>query len=200
MAGTPYTPEATRQVLDWVEKNFGESKFTAIDTGYHVDNLGGNQALIEAGILVYGSDLTIQLLQERGETTRQQVLDMIGDQNSPYYLGLQAMEFVPPDHAFSKEEGLILTFGDEQVKVIYPGPTQAPDKLAVYFPDRKLLYGSCMVLGSDKLGNTAEADFDNWPLAITKLQQYPADVVIPGHGDRFGPDVLQHTLDLLKTK
>jgi metallo-beta-lactamase class B len=197
MAGTPYTPDATRQVLAWVEENFGKSKFTAIDTGYHIDNLGGNQALVEAGIPVYGSDLTVRMLQERGERTRQYLVDMAGDPNSPYAAEIKSMEFVPPDHVFPADDGLTLTFGDEKVQVIYPGPTQAPDKLAVYFPDRKLLFGSCMVLGNDQLGNTTEADFDNWPLAIAKLQQLPADVVIPGHGDRFSADVLQHTLDLL---
>jgi metallo-beta-lactamase class B len=200
MAGTPYTPDATRQVLNWVEDNFGKSNFTAIDTGYHVDNLGGNQALIEAGIPVYGSDLTIRMLQERGERTRQYLLDLAGDPSSPFAAGLKSIEFIPPDHVFPASEGLTLTFGDEKVQVIYPGPTQAPDKLAVYFPDRKLLYGSCMVLGNDQLGNTAEADFENWPLAIAQLQQLSVDVVIPGHGTRFGPDVLQHSLDLLNTK
>lgn len=40
LAGTPCTPEATQLVLDWVKQQSGERKIVAINTGYHVDNLG----------------------------------------------------------------------------------------------------------------------------------------------------------------
>jgi metallo-beta-lactamase class B len=200
MAGTPYTPEATRTVLNWAIQKFGKRKVVAINTGYHVDNLGGNQALIDEGIPVYGSDLTVQLLKERGEKTRQLLLSMIGDMSSPYYLAYQKMIFTPPDHVFSIKNGLVLKFGGEDVQVIYPGPSQAPDKVVVYFSRRKLLFGSCMILGTDSIGNTADADMKNWPDAIKSLQKYSTDVIVPGHGDRLDPGLLQHTLDLLAKK
>jgi metallo-beta-lactamase class B len=197
MAGTPYTAEATQSVLDWIKQKYATRKVVAIDTGYHADNLGGNQALIDAGFPVYGSDLTVQLLKERGEKTRQLMLSMIGDVKSPYYKAYQEIVFTPPDHLFAIKEGLTLTFGGEKVQVIYPGPSQAPDKVVVYFPDRKLLFGSCMILGTDKIGNTADADMQNWPEAVKSLQKLAVDVIVPGHGDRFDPDLIQHTLDLL---
>lgn len=71
LAGTPYSPEATKEVLTWARARFGERKLVAINNGFHVDNLGGNAALLEASIPVYGSDLTVTLLRERGEPTRQ---------------------------------------------------------------------------------------------------------------------------------
>ena len=77
LVGSPYTPEATNEVLAWMDEHFGKRKIIAINTGYHVDNLGGNSALIEHGITVYGSDLTAQLLKERGEQTRQMLLGML---------------------------------------------------------------------------------------------------------------------------
>jgi metallo-beta-lactamase class B len=175
LAGTPWTPEATDLLLGWLRGQYGGPlpAMVAIDTGYHVDNLGGNAALLRAGIPVYGSDLTISLLEERGDP------------------GL-----VPPDHVFAIEEGLSLSFGGEPVRAIYPGPSQAPDKLAVYFSERKLLFGSCMILGGD-LGNTADADMAAWPEAVRQLLSLPADVVVPGHGDRLDPGLVQHTLDVL---
>jgi len=196
-AGSTYTPEAARMVLDWAQQQFGQRPIVAIDTGYHVDNLGGNQALLEAGFPVYGSDLTVQLLQTKNEQFRQLMLNMIGDEQSPYYIAYEKMEFFPPDQVFPIEEGLTLTFAGEQVQVYYPGPSQAPDKLVVYFPARKLLFGSCMVLGGDQIGNTADADLANWPEAIRKLEQFDVEVVVPGHGDRLDPGLIQHTLDLL---
>jgi metallo-beta-lactamase class B len=197
MAGTPYTPEATSLVLDWVKKQYGKHKMIAIDTGYHVDNMGGNQALIEAGIPVYGSDMTARLILERGEANRQSMLAAIGDPQSPAYKAELEMKYLPPDHIFPIANGLTLTYGGEELRVIYPGPSQAPDKVAIYFPDRKLLFGSCMIVGLDRLGNTIDADMKNWPDAVRILQQYPVDVVVPGHGERLDPGLIQHTLDLL---
>lgn len=62
---------------------------------------------------------------------------------------------------------------------------------------RKLLFGSCMILSGDAVGNTADADMAAWPIAIRKLQGLPVDVVVPGHGDRLDPGLIQHTLDVL---
>jgi metallo-beta-lactamase class B len=49
MIDTPYTPEATRKVLAWIEGKFGKRRITAITTHFHVDRLGGNAALVERG-------------------------------------------------------------------------------------------------------------------------------------------------------
>jgi metallo-beta-lactamase class B len=53
-----------------------------------------------------------------------------------------------------------------------------------------------MILGGD-LGNTADADMAAWPDAIRQLLPLPVDVVVPGHGDRLDPGLVQHTLDVL---
>ncbi len=197
MAGTPYTPEATKTVLNWTQRRFGPRRMVAIDTGYHVDNLGGNAALLEAGVPVYGSDLTVTLLRERGETMRALTLRMIGDPASPYYRAHAALRFVPPDHVFAAAEGLRLTFGSESVEAFFPGPSQAPDKVVVYFASRRILFGSCMILCGDRPGNTADADLRSWAKAVQKLRRFQAEVIVPGHGDRLDPGLIQHTLDLL---
>jgi hypothetical protein len=184
-------------VLNWAVTHFGHRKIIAIDTGYHVDNLGGNKAFIDAGIPVYGSDLTVRLLRECGESTRKALLAMIGDNHSVYYQEHAKMDYVLPDHVFPIDKGLDLNIGDEKVSVIYPGPSQAPDKLAVYFPSRKLLFGSCMVLGGDTIGNVADADIQQWQISVHKLLSFPADVVVPSHGERLDPGLIQHTIDLL---
>jgi metallo-beta-lactamase class B len=197
LAGTPYTPEATQQVLAWAREHFGTRNMVAINNGFHVDNLGGNAALLAAGIPVYGSDLTVALLRERGERTRQHILDMIGDRTSPAYAQQKKVPYLPPNHVFPAAQGLVLKFGDDEVRGIYPGPSQAPDKLAVYFPSRRLLYGGCSVLAGNKVGNVADADLDAWPAAVRALATLPVKVVIPGHGERLDAGLLQNTLDVL---
>jgi len=198
LAGSPNTPEATQVVLDWLRQQFGDFSLVAIDTGYHADNMAGNQALLATGFPVYGSDLTARLIAERGEQVRQSMLEAIGDTQSEAYQAQLAMAYLPPDHVFAAEEGLSLTLGGEEVRVIYPGPSQAPDKAAVYFPRRKLLFGSCMIVGMPNLGNTADADLQHWPEAVHQLEVLAVDVVVPGHGDRLDPGLIQHTLDLLE--
>jgi len=195
--GTPGFPEATRLVLAWIERTHGRRPVVAIDTGYHFDNLGGNAAFLEAGYPVYGSDLTVRLLAERGERMRALTLGFIADKNSPYRAAHTALQFVPPDHVFPIEQGLTLNFGGEEVRVIYPGPTQAPDKVAIYFPGRRLLYGSCMFLAGDRVGNVAEADLARWPEGIRSLLTLPVDAAVAAHGPRRDPGLLQHTIDVL---
>lgn len=200
MAGTPCTAEVTTKVLEWARERFGLRPVVAIDTGYHIDNLGGNKALMDAGYPVYGSDLTVKLLAEKGEWMRELTLSFMQDKGSQRYKSVQAQHFYPPDHVFEAAKGLTLSFGGEEVRAIYPGPMQAPDKVVVYFPSRRLLFGSCSVLAGDRLGNTAEADMVSWPKAIRSLMALPVDVVVPGHGMRLDPGLLQHTLDLLEKK
>jgi glyoxylase-like metal-dependent hydrolase (beta-lactamase superfamily II) len=101
-----------------------------------------------------------------------------------------------PDHLFLIQQGLTLTFGGEEVRVIDPGPSQASDKLAVYFGGQDLLFGSCIVVGTDALRNTADADLANWPSAVRKLEQLPAEIAVPGHGGRTDRGLLPHTPEL----
>ncbi|MBN2083871.1 MAG: hypothetical protein JW748_01510 [Anaerolineales bacterium] len=198
LAGTPYTPEAMQIVLDWIAERFGKRNITAINPGFHVDNLGGNGALAAQGIPVYGSDLTADLLEERGEQTRQQILRMLaGPGNETYHRAHSAIPYIPPSRLFPITEGLTLDFNGEEVIVYYPGPSQAPDKVAIYFPHLRILFGSCMILGGDQIGNTADADLAAWPQAVEKLKRFDAAFVIPGHGDRLDPGLIDHTMELL---
>lgn len=198
LVDTPYTPEATREVLEWVETQFGEREITAINTGFHYDNLGGNSYLIEQGIPVYGSELTVKLLEERGEEMRAMTLDWLqAPQYQRYYEIHKALAYVAPTHLFELDGGLQLKFGDEIVQVYYPGPSHSPDNVVAYFPSRKILFGTCMIIGWDKVGNTSDADLEAWPESVRDLAQFDFDVLVPGHGDRLDPGLLEHTIDLL---
>ena len=91
-----------------------------------------------------------------------------------------------------------LPFGSEETyELLHPGPSHTPDSLAVYFPDRKLLFAGCVVKGGDTLGYLGDADLESWPGVIRELMELDLKMVIPGHGDRVDPGLLQNTLDLL---
>jgi len=99
-----------------------------------------------------------------------------------------------PTETFPLAEGRMFSFGGERVKVVHPGPAHTDDNVVVFFPDRGVLFGGCMVIGMDAVGYTGDADLPRWPDAIRRLQRLNAQHVVPGHGTRFSPAVLDHTL------
>ena len=197
---TPYTPSATEEVLDWIYSKFGNRNIVEINTGFHFDNLGGNSALIKRGISVYGSFETVQLIKERGESSRALMLKWLqSPEYGRYYNVYTTLEYTPPNKLFHLKDGLTLSFGEEDVKVLFPGPTHADDNTVVYFPSKKLLFGGCMIIAGDKLGNTADADLKKWPESVKKLKDLDFNILVPGHGLRFDRSLIDNTISLLET-
>jgi glyoxylase-like metal-dependent hydrolase (beta-lactamase superfamily II) len=83
------------------------------------------------------------------------------------------------------------------VRVFFPGPSHTPDNVIVYFSGRKILFGGCMILAGGQVGNTSDADLAAWPVSVAKLSQFDFTLVIPGHGDRMDPGLIDHTIQLL---
>ena len=67
LANTLCDNSGAKLLADWIKNNFGEVNLVAINTGFHVDNLGGNEYLLSQGISIYGADLTAKLVAERGQ-------------------------------------------------------------------------------------------------------------------------------------
>jgi metallo-beta-lactamase class B len=198
LVDTPYTPQATEALVGWMRQEFGERDLIAINTGFHVDNLGGNSYLVAQDIPVYGSDMTAQLLAERGESTRAYLLEWLqGVPNQRFREAHAAIPYTPPNHLFPLEEGIEFEFGSEVVQVYYPGPSHTLDNVVVYFPTQRILFGGCMILAGEQLGNTEDANLDAWPQSVRALTQFEFDILVPGHGDRFDTELIQHTLELL---
>lgn len=199
LVDTPYTPEATKDLLTWIKRKFGEREITAINTGFHYDNLGGNSCLIDQGIPVYGSTLTAKLLEEHGQEMRTMTLQWLKEPKyQRYYKVHEHLPYIRPTHQFELEEGLELEFGEQIVQIYYPGPSHSPDNVVVYFPDRKILFGTCMIIGWSGVGNTSDADLTAWPESVRNLYRFEIEVLVPGHGDRLDPGLLEHTINLLE--
>jgi glyoxylase-like metal-dependent hydrolase (beta-lactamase superfamily II) len=194
--------QGARMLVDWIKSSFGEVNLIGINTGFHVDNIGGNEFLLSKGIAVYGSDLTVKLIAERGQTEKSRLLEEFKSPvNKKYYDAYKNLTFVPPNHVFDINEGLHLKIGDEDVNVFYPGPSHTIDNVVVYFPKRKILFGGCMIksLDSKDAGYTADADMQKWPRSVEKiLAKYKdAKIVVPGHGNYGDTILIKHTIELL---
>lgn len=198
---TPYTNEATQTAWQWITSTFNESRIMEINTGFHNDNLGGNGFLSQEGIEIYGATLTVHLLTERAESTRQELLEWLKKPHFKKYHDVHAKAvYTPPTHLFPIEKGIKFTFDDETIEVFYPGPSHSDDNLSVYFTKKKLLWGGCMVKSKESktLGFTKDADLIHWPHALKKLlhRYTKTRIVIPGHGNPGGIDLIKHTLSM----
>ncbi len=205
LVDTPYTPEATKVLVDWLKSKNENCSIVAINTGFHIDNLGGNEYLLSQNIPIYGSDLTLKLIEERSEKTRAMLLDWLSSpSNKYYYEEYKNLRFRKPNNVFNIYEGLKLEIGDEIIVAYYPGVSHSPDNIVVYFRNRNILFGGCMIksLDSNNLGFTGDADISEWFKSAKKvLKKYSESrIVIPGHGIWGGTDLIKHTLKLLSTE
>jgi metallo-beta-lactamase class B len=191
-----------RLLADWIKNNFGDVNLVAVNTGFHVDNIGGNEYFLSKGVAIYGSNLTAKLVAERGQTEKNRLLEGFkSPENKKYYDAYKDLTFVPPNRIFDINEGLHLKIRDEDVNVFYPGPSHTIDNVVVYFPKRKILFGGCMIksLDSKDAGYTADADMKQWPRSVEKLLSMYKDakIVVPGHGDYGDIGLIKHTIELL---
>ncbi|MCU7491266.1 MAG: MBL fold metallo-hydrolase [Bacteroidota bacterium] len=196
---TPYTDEATERLVTFLKKNTpGEIKISAINTHFHVDNLGGNGYLKKINARIYGSSLTVRLLKERG--LGQGMLESM--KNMPeMYTYYKSKKLTAPDNLFPVEKGLKLHFGRDTVEVWYPGAGHTKDNVVVYYPKKKILFGGCILkaMESSSKGNLGDADIHVWKGSVEKLlARYPeAKLVVPGHGATGGIEIIRHTIDIV---
>lgn len=196
---TPYTPEATKLVVRWIKQRYPDKMITAINTGFHFDNLGGNSFLKQSGIPVWGSDRISDMVETHGEASRNLFLKWLSAPSMERYKNrYKTLTYSLPDHLFPLKEGKTLYFGGNPVEIYYPGPTHSQDNVVVYVVKQKVLFGGCMLLAGEKTGNTQNADMKLWGPSVRKLKRFDADTVIPGHGDRFDRGLIDNTLRVLR--
>lgn len=197
LCDAPVTAAATQELLDWVRRAFGRPIDVAINSHFHADASGGNDVLIRAGVTVYGSERTAELIRERGESLKQMLMENFADEPA-VQSAIRNTRIVPPSKTFPEGEGLELHFGEEIVRVIDPGPAHSEDNCVTYFPSKRILFGCCMIRGGDSIGYIGDADVDHWPAAVRSLLELEVDYVIPGHGARYTPDLLRKTLAIVE--
>lgn len=200
---TPYTPEATAQVIDWIHERFPDHTTIAeINTGFHIDNLGGNEELIRRNIPVYGSDLTVELLATRSEATMATLRSWLtGSEYEKYRKPYSGFTFHAPTRTFNIQQEQTITLGSEKAVIYYPGPSHTYDNVVVFIPGKKLLFGGCILLSESatKVGYSGDGNLDEWAKAITNLEKrFPdTDLAVPGHGEPGDYRLLAHTRKLV---
>lgn len=178
LVDTPCTSKATARLVDWVRSQLKPSVIVAVNTHYHVDRLGGNGALRRLGIISWGTAHTARLLEERGRL----------EPTEP------GERLFPPEKVFDESQPLKL----HGLEIFYPGAGHTPDNIVVWDPSRRILVGACLIVGWPRLGNMREAEPSSWLEALDKVEKLAPAIVIPGHGERTDPELIENTRVLLR--
>jgi len=199
---TPNETTGTKSLLDWIDTKFGDLELIAINTGFHNDNLGGNEYLRSKGIRIYGAGLTARLIEAKADDLKAFMLDYTSKQeDKKYFQAFSDVAFLPPTDTFAINDGLNLKINGETFSVYFPGESHTIDNVVVYLKNKNILFGGCMILsmGHKRPGFIADANLVEWPksVEIIKEKYKDAKIVIPGHGVWGDNQLLSHTIDIL---
>jgi metallo-beta-lactamase class B len=170
---TAWNDDQTERICDWAAATVQKPVRLAIVTHAHNDRIGGVGFLLSRGIPVMGLKMTADIAKSRNLTGPTELFDLKAGQTK-------------------RIEGL---------ELFYPGPGHAPDNVIVWFSAQHVLFGGCLIKSADagNLGFVGDANLKHWPDAVTAVRDRyaAAKIIVPGHGNPGGDELLDHTLKLL---
>jgi len=173
---TPVNNKLSKALLEWIGQHHPQVKIKALIVNhFHADCLGGIETFHAAGITSYAHERTRELLKIKGDTLQM------------------------PKKFFSSS--LKLNVGRKDVINYWVGEAHTSDNVITWIPAEKTIFGGCMVKSMNAgKGNLADANVSAWPDTIKKIKSTcpSARIVVPGHGDAGGQELLDYTIALFK--
>jgi len=196
LADTPPTERWTAELLDWIDRRLSPAGVVAVNSHYHVDAVGGNRVLRQRGIPIWGSELTAELVSTKAAGILEELKrSTAGTEDEGLF---DQPDLLGPDQLIPEGGSKTLELGGQEVVILDPGPAHSQDNVVVWFPDRRILFGGCMVKASDSPGYLGDASLEHWPEALDRLRALVPARVVPGHGHRFDPGVLELTEEVVR--
>lgn len=170
---SPTNDNNTEELIDFLDSKLGCTINAVVATHFHADCVGGLQAFHKHNIPSYASQYTIKLAKKA--------------------------KFVVPQNGF--KGSMSFEMGAEKVYVSYFGQGHTKDNVVGYFPADKVLFGGCLIkeLGASK-GNLEDANIKEWSETVKKIKAtyHQVKIVVPGHGEIGGVELLDYTIALFK--
>lgn len=170
---TPPSDKLSKKLLDWFAVTYPGVTITGVIINhFHKDCLGGLNEFHRRGIKSYANKMTAELAARDGQAV--------------------------PLNTFTDE--LKMKVGGARVVSRYFGEAHTKDNIVTWIPGERVLYGGCMIKsnGAGK-GNIADANLAEWPVTVDKINEEfgkQVRIVVPGHGDYGGPELLSYTIAL----
>jgi metallo-beta-lactamase class B len=169
---SPWTYDQTEKLITWLSDSLHVKVIWFIPNHWHADCMGGLAYIREQHIRSYANQLTINIAISKGLPV--------------------------PEQGFN--DSLELRLGEMVIKCYYLGAAHSLDNIVVWIPSEHILFAGCTIksIGSRNLGNTTDGDLTAYPVTLSKMIQkfHSAEIVIPGHGEYGGIELIKHTLDL----
>jgi len=171
---TPTNNKSAEELIKFLTEKLHCKINTIVPTHFHDDCLGGLAAFHKSKIPSFGNFSTIELAK--------------------------ANNVVVPQNGFN--DSLKLSLGNTYAVVKYFGQGHTKDNVVGYFPKENILFGGCLIkeLQATK-GYLGDANVGEWSITVEKVKQEYSSVkiVIPGHGEIGGIELLDYTIKLFKT-
>ena len=170
---TPVTDSLTKNLVFWLTDSMKLKIVGFVPNHWHIDCMGGLGFLQSQKIESYANQMTIDIAKAK---------------NLPI-----------PAHGF--KDSLQLKLGDKLIRCYYLGAAHTLDNIVVWIPSEQILFAGCMIksLNSNDLGNMTDGDLVAYPKTINKLSDkfLTVKIVIPGHGQFGGLELIKHTKELI---
>ena len=168
------SPALAERLLAEIRKVTPHKVTHVIVTHYHADHVYGLQVFEQSGARIIAQQAGREYLHAdtarlRLQASRTELAPWIDDKTRL----VAATEWID-----TRRE---ITVGDTRLVLQPVGPAHTPEDLAVYLPDKKVLYAGDLVFRS-RVPFVGQADSRNWIKSLDKLLAFDADVVVPGHG------------------
>lgn len=176
LVDSPWTDGQTDTLMALAKDSFGLPVKQAIITHAHEDRVGGVAALMRAKVIVLVTEPTVELAGKQG-----------------YNLSDPALQGTDR-----------LCFSDTVVETFFPGAGHTVDNIVVWIPGQRILFAGCLVKAAttESIASADDACLTEWPRSLTALKEryQGAAIVVPGHGEWGGTELIDHTLELLVSR
>ncbi len=170
---TPTNLATSTELINWVENSLNCKITAVLPTHFHSDCLGGIASFHDRNIPSYAHNRTIEYARANGETV--------------------------PKNGFDTQ--LELMVGGSKVFAEYFGEGHTRDNIIGYFPQEKVIFGGCLIKSLHaRKGYLGDANVKAWSSTVRKLKiKYgEARIIVPGHGNVGGNDLLDYTITLFE--
>lgn len=175
MIDTPWNDEQTGGLLQLSDSIFGPLDITCIITHAHDDTMGGIYTLLEYGASVFSTQMTYDFAKTINRSLPEVKLE---------------------------STRTLLTINNVDISTYYPGGGHTEDNIVVYLNDYDILFAGCLVkdMDSDQIANIADANVLEWVKSLHNVaNEFPdAEVLVPGHGEAAGFEILAHTVEVVE--
>ncbi len=171
IVSTPDSDIETQNLLDWITKEKGYNIIGYVIDRWHPDAMEGLDIVHQNGIKTYAYELTQQIAREKGLPV--------------------------PQTGFNPKTEIHV--GSEKVICHFLGEAHTKDGIVVWIPSEQILFGGNEIRNYNGwVGNIGDACLDKWSETATRVKQEygTAKIVVPGHGNFGGPELIDYTISL----